>query len=172
MVNSDTNVELKPNDDTISLCGNKPIAGKKEKPLTFRQERFCIEYTGRCNGNGTQAAINSGYKPEHAKERAYQLLKDDRIATLINTQRAQIKREISKTKDVFLIEVNELKALCREKNRLNELIKLMQMECDILGLSANDDASKTTVNVFGGLDRLEALIRAKDNAIDVSGTPQ
>ena len=49
--------------------------------LTPRQRAFVTEYLA--SGNGTQSAINAGYTPSTASERAVQLLRKESVAALI-----------------------------------------------------------------------------------------
>lgn len=153
------------------VCGeNKSpveVLRDKTKPLNGRQERFCIEYV-KCP-NATQAAILAGYSKDTAKEQGYKLLKDIRISSLITTKKNELHKVLLKDRSTFLSEVGELKALCRDKGRINELIKLMQLEADVLSLTKPDQSSQQ-INVFGSLERLEKVLAEKKEVINIGSS--
>lgn len=167
-------VQSSPNDDTVSLCGINDVCGKentpkailpgKTKPLNGRQERFCIEYV-RSN-NATQSAINAGYKPEHAREKGYCLLKDPRISSYISIEKAKLKKELLKDRSTFLSEVSDLKQLLKEKGRFGEVVRLLDLEASILGLNKEQQAQQ--INVFGSLSKIEQLLEEKKEVINMS----
>lgn len=143
---------------------NEILPGKT-KPLNGRQERFCIEYV-KTNGQGKLSAVNSGYAPDSADERACLLLKDSRIQKEIARLKANLKQELCKDKNTFLSELSQMKQLCLEKGRYGEVCRLLDLEASILGLNKEQQAQQ--INVFGSLSKIEQLLEEKKEVINMS----
>lgn len=72
--------------------------------LTDKQKKFCKEYV--IDYNGTQAAIRAGYSEKTAKVQACQLLREEKILTIIkNLQKEQMQ-------ELCLCEEKVIKDLC------------------------------------------------------------
>lgn len=52
--------------------------------LTPQQRRFCEEYIGPCNYNGSEAVVKAGYKCKYPNRQAYQLLRNPGVRTCID----------------------------------------------------------------------------------------
>ena len=132
-------------------------AGKETKTqkLTPKQERFIIEYI-KCN-EGKKAAVLSGYKESNAYSTASTLLKNPIISQEIARQKALLHKGLLKDRSTFLVEVENLKALCMEKGRVGELIKLLTLEASVLGIDKRDVSVQTT-NIFNTMDTAKAFL--------------
>lgn len=65
---------------------------EEEKKLTFREEKFCMEYI--IDHHGTKAAIRAGYSEKSAAVTASKLLKKANIAARVR----EIQEEFNKTR--------------------------------------------------------------------------
>ena len=54
-----------------------------EKPLSDKQEQFCLYYVGQAGFNGAKAARLAGAKPTAARVTAYQYLREQRVKSRI-----------------------------------------------------------------------------------------
>lgn len=160
----DTNNEVANTQDVES----KVEAGKETKyqKLTPKQERFIIEYI-KCN-EGKKACILSGYKESNAYNTASNLLKNPIVVKEIQRQKALLHKGLLKDRSVFLTEVEELKAMCKEKGRVGELIKLLTLEASVLGIDKRDVAVNTT-NIFNAVDSAKSFLNGFKAPIDVEG---
>lgn len=81
-----------------------------DKPLSYKQEKFCHEYI--LDGNGAAAAIRAGYAAKYADRQAYQLLENNRVKTRIEElQNKALKRNNMEVDDLiqWLIKAATLK---------------------------------------------------------------
>jgi hypothetical protein len=68
---------------------------KKNKGLTPKQARFCLEYIK--DGNGTQAAIRAGYSEKTADQQASRLLTNVKVNMEIDRLTAETRAEVGRT---------------------------------------------------------------------------
>ena len=136
---------------------------KSQKKLNPKQERFVLEYI-KCN-EGRKACELAGYKTSNASNTASSLLRNPLVLTEIQRQKALLKHELLKDRQTFLCEVTELKALCLEQKRIGDLVKLLNLEAEVLNLKKPDQQTGN-VNIFqhiqGAKDFLSTLPEHKD----------
>jgi phage terminase small subunit len=90
------------------------------KPLTVRQDSFCVHYTtiGEPQfGNGTRAAIAAGYAEAGAAVLAHKLLKDKRIIARINQLHSENMVRNMITVDKILSDLEHDKLMARENHQ-------------------------------------------------------
>ncbi len=73
------------------------LALSDQKPLPPRQEAFCHFYI--LEGNGKAAAVEAGYAGTYARQQAYKLLQNGRVASRIEELRAELRDRHSATAD-------------------------------------------------------------------------
>ncbi len=91
-----------------------------DKPLTVRQDSFCVHYTtvGEPQfGNGTRAAIAAGYAEAGAAVLAHKLLKDKRIIDRINQLHSENMVRNMITVDKVLSDLEHDKLMARENHQ-------------------------------------------------------
>jgi len=91
-----------------------------DKPLTVRQDSFCVHYTTIGTpqfGNGTRAAIAAGYAEAGAAVLAHKLLKDKRIIARINQLHSENMTRNMITVDKVLADLEHDKLMARENHQ-------------------------------------------------------
>ena len=91
-----------------------------DKPLTVRQDSFCVHYTTIGTpqfGNGTRAAIAAGYAEAGAAVLAHKLLKDKRIIARINQLHSENMVRNMITVDKVLADLEHDKLMARENHQ-------------------------------------------------------
>jgi phage terminase small subunit len=68
------------------------MTGAEEYGLTEQEELFCYHYMKTFNA--TTSAIKAGYSPSYAHNKAYRLLKEDRVKDFLNYIKAQRNEEL------------------------------------------------------------------------------
>ena len=168
-MDNDTNVQPVPNDDTISLCGNKAILREETKPERVIKDnsrigRFIREYIN--NGhNGSEAVRKAGYIAKQPHNTANYLLKRPYIANEIQRREDELKRNASVDKPTFILDLQKFMVKCEEAGRLREVLECKKLLASCLGHTQPDQAQQ--INIFGNLDALEAKILGKKQVIDV-----
>ena len=81
------------NEDKLTPAGKARImAANNPNYITPKQQAFIHAYIAN-GGNGTQAAITAGYSPKGAGVQAHDLLKMEKIQTLVKLQATQIMED-------------------------------------------------------------------------------
>jgi phage terminase small subunit len=91
-----------------------------DKPLTVRQDSFCVHYTtiGEPQfGNGTRAAMAAGYAEAGAAVLVHKLLKDKRIIHRINQLHSENMVRNMITVDKVLSDLEHDKLMARENRQ-------------------------------------------------------
>lgn len=173
-MDNDSNVDLKPNDDTISLSAtqlsgttDKAILREETTPIApvkdnSREDRFCREYVN----NGKQlckAVLDSGYRSKTPQSTGALLLKRQRIIDRIAHYSKQLEAQLNKTKPKLLQELQDLTERCRRAGRLGEELRALELSAKVCGLL--DDGGKTQINLFSTLSSIESKLGAQ--VIDV-----
>lgn len=68
------------------------MSGAEEFGLTEQEELFCYHYMKTFNA--TTSAIKAGYSPSYAHNKAYRLLKEDKVKNFLNYIKAQRNEEL------------------------------------------------------------------------------
>ncbi len=83
-----------------------------ETALTYKKERFCLEYV--CDYNKTQAAIRAGYAESTAAKRGYELMKEPEVAAYIRQLQKEQAERLMLTSDRVLIELMDVYQKCMQ----------------------------------------------------------
>ncbi len=60
--------------------------------MTDKQKRFCDEYL--IDFNGSAAAVRAGYSEATSRQKAYELLRDEKIKSYISERKAEIEADL------------------------------------------------------------------------------
>jgi phage terminase small subunit len=136
---------------------------KSQKPLNTRQERFVMEYIK--SGNASLSAELAGYSKASSNDKGCLLLKDPRISRQIQAYKDNSKKEMLKDRQTFLAEVSNLKQLCLDSKRIGDLVKLLNLEAEVLNLKKPDNQQQ--INIFSAMDSAKAFLNAQEGGEEV-----
>ena len=131
---------------------------KSQKKLNHRQALFVANYIK--SGNGRLACEQSGYTNKDLSGTAYQLLRNPRIIKEIEAKKANLHTELLKDRSTFLAEVTSLKQLCLDSKRIGDLVKLLNLEAEVLNLKKPDNQQQ--INIFSAMDSAKAFLNAQE----------
>lgn len=83
-----------------------------ETGLSYKEERFCLEYS--CDYNQTQAAIRAGYAEKSAAKKGCELMKNPRIQARIRQLQKEQAERLMLTSDRVLIELMDVYQKCMQ----------------------------------------------------------
>ena len=138
--------------------------GKELKPLTFRQERFVMEYLA--TGNATRAADTAGYA--HPNHQAFRLLVNISVKAAIEAQRNRLMQDSEAKLASY---VASLEAESRDADQSGSRIRALELLIKVLGGFAPE---KKEVHSYHGAfladldmeeDDIAELLFNKDNDI-------
>ena len=127
-----------------------------EKPLTIKQEKFCMKYV-EC-GNASEAYRHAydaeNMKMETINRNAKALLDDSKIATRVEELRKQHSKRHEVTVDSITEELNEAKELAKDEKQLATLVNAIMGKAKLHGLlvdKKNIDMSVSYTQYLDGL---------------------
>jgi len=133
--------------------------------LTAKQERFVAEYL--VDGNGTQAALRSGYSARTARVIAYENLLKPAVRTALQARQGVIARQVDLTRQDVLAGLLEAVALARQQANpagmiagLREIAKMCGYyapETKKVGLTVEQDSLRAKYEVMSD-EELLAII--------------
>jgi len=133
--------------------------------LTAKQERFVAEYL--VDGNGTQAALRSGYSARTARVIAYENLLKPAVRTALQARQGVIARQVDLTRQDVLAGLLEAVALARQQANpagmiagLREIAKMCGYyapETKKVGLTVDQDSLRAKYEVMSD-EELLAII--------------
>ena len=133
--------------------------------LTAKQERFVAEYL--VDGNGTQAALRSGYSARTARVIAYENLLKPAVRTALQARQGVIARQVNLTRQEVLAGLLEAVALARQQANpagmiagLREIAKMCGYyapETKKVGLTVDQDSLRARYEVMSD-EELLAII--------------
>lgn len=138
--------------------------GKELKPLTFRQERFVMEYLA--TGNATRAADTAGYA--HPNHQAFRLLVNISVKAAIEAKRNHLMQDSEAKLASY---VASLEAESRDADQSGSRIRALELLIKVLGGFAPE---KKEVHSYHGAfladldmeeDDIAELLFNKDNDI-------
>ena len=138
--------------------------GKELKPLTFRQERFVMEYLA--TGNATRAADTAGYS--HPNHQAFRLLVNISVKAAIEAKRNHLMQDSEAKLASY---VASLEAESRDADQSGSRIRALELLIKVLGGFAPE---KKEVHSYHGAfladldmeeDDIAELLFNKDNDI-------
>ena len=138
--------------------------GKELKPLTFRQERFVMEYLA--TGNATRAADTAGYA--HPNHQAFRLLVNISVKAAIEAKRNELMQDSEAKLASY---VASLEAESRDADQSGSRIRALELLIKVLGGFAPE---KKEVHSYHGAfladldmeeDDIAELLFNKDNDI-------
>lgn len=83
-----------------------------ETALTYKKERFCLEYV--CDYNQTQAAIRAGYAEKSAAKTGCKLMKEPEVVAYIRQLQKEQAERLMLTSDRVLIELMDVYQKCMQ----------------------------------------------------------
>ncbi len=82
-----------------------------ERPLTMKEDRFCLEYT--LDYIKTKAAIRAGYSEKNAAKMGCKLMKDPRILKRIREIQKEMAERLMLTQERVILELMDVVAICK-----------------------------------------------------------
>lgn len=133
---------------TISVKSQKAIDSGNVQAvidsLSPKQLRFCEEYL--TDMNGTQAAIRAQYKPNNAKQIAFQLMENPAVRIAIDALRSQRNQNSDITKDFVLKGIVRTVQAAQDDNNHNATLRGYELLAKHLGMFID----KTEISGPGG----------------------
>jgi len=123
---------------------------KQDRPLTDKQEKFCLEYL--IDLNATQAALRAGYSKKTATDIACENLGKPKISQRISELQAEIRDRTNITVDFVL---NGIKDIAEQGKQENNRLKAFDLLGRHLGVYEKDN----------GQSRPEAIMKITRNYI-------
>lgn len=109
-----------------------------ETRLSYKEERFCLEYI--CDYNQTKAAIRAGYAEKSAAKTGCRLMKDPRIQARIRQLQKEQAERLMLTSDHVLLELWDVYQKCMQvvpvetwSYELHEMVKTGEYQFDSKG---------------------------------------
>jgi len=127
--------------------------------LTAKQERFVAEYL--VDGNGTQAALRSGYSARTARVIAYENLLKPAVRTALQARQGVIARQVDLTRQDVLAGLLEAVALARQQANPAGMIAGLREIAKMCGYYAPE---RTQITLSGESQKLRTQLEAMSNA--------
>lgn len=140
--------------------------------LSRQQQEFVRNFLQ--HGNARRAAVEAGYSEKSAGSLAGNLKKNPKVAAAIEFERNRDKQKIEWTKQQAFEELQDIKALAKEKGQVVNVTKIIELQAKLTGfLDTKNDKTGNTLNInFGGLHKLiEAVKKGKDIEIEAEPKP-